>query len=119
MTILRKTLEAARAYFAACRNSLFPCANVRSQVRPLPAAITNDCVDSGIGLSPMGELGHPETVIGRDGILDDMTLYWLTNTGASSSRFYSHQVAKSGHFAAWEQPELFSEELRSAFRSLR
>src|SRR5208282_4535535 len=32
--------------------------------------------------------GHPERVIGRDEILDDITLYWLTNTGASSSRFY-------------------------------
>src|ERR1700722_11429971 len=35
-----------------------------------------------------GSDGHPENVIGRDEILDDMTLYWLTNTGASSSRFY-------------------------------
>jgi hypothetical protein len=32
--------------------------------------------------------GHTERVIGRDEILDDITLYWLTNTGASSSRFY-------------------------------
>jgi epoxide hydrolase-like protein len=32
--------------------------------------------------------GHPERVISRDEILDDITLYWLTNTGASSSRFY-------------------------------
>jgi pimeloyl-ACP methyl ester carboxylesterase len=111
--------------------------------------------------------GHPESVIGRDEILDDITLYWLTNTGASSSRFYwennnnnfsasaqkttqikvpvaitvfpheiyrapqtwsrqaypslyyFHEAAKGGHFAAWEQPELFSEEVRAAFRSLR
>jgi pimeloyl-ACP methyl ester carboxylesterase len=111
--------------------------------------------------------GHPENVIGRDEILDDITLYWLTGTGASSSRFYwennnnnfsaaaqktnqikvpvaitvfpheiyrapeswsrqaypslyyFHEVAKGGHFAAWEQPELFSEEIRAAFRSLR
>jgi pimeloyl-ACP methyl ester carboxylesterase len=111
--------------------------------------------------------GHPERVIGRDEILDDITLYWLTDTGASSSRFYwennnnnfsaraqktnqikvpvaitvfpheiyrapeswsrqaypslyyFHEVVKGGHFAAWEQPELFSEELRAAFRSLR
>jgi pimeloyl-ACP methyl ester carboxylesterase len=111
--------------------------------------------------------GHPESVIGRDEILDDITLYWVTDTGASSSRFYwennnnnfsaaaqktdeikvpvaitvfpreiyrapeswarraypslyyFHEVAKGGHFAAWEQPQLFSEELRAAFGSLR
>jgi pimeloyl-ACP methyl ester carboxylesterase len=111
--------------------------------------------------------GHPERVIGRDEILDDITLYWLTNTGASSSRFYwennnnnfsaaaqktnqikvpvaitvfpreiyrapeswsrqaypslyyFNEVAKGGHFAAWEQPEIFSTEMRAAFRSLR
>jgi pimeloyl-ACP methyl ester carboxylesterase len=32
---------------------------------------------------------------------------------------YFHEVDKGGHFAAWEQPQLFSEELRAAFRSLR
>jgi pimeloyl-ACP methyl ester carboxylesterase len=111
--------------------------------------------------------GHPDRVIGRDEILDDITLYWLTDTGASSSRFYwennnnnfsaaaqktdqikvpvaitvfpheiygapeswarqaypslyyFHGAAKGGHFAAWEQPELFSEEIRAAFRSVR
>jgi pimeloyl-ACP methyl ester carboxylesterase len=111
--------------------------------------------------------GHPERVIGRDEILDDITLYWLTDSGASSSRFYwennnnnfsaaaqktnqikvpvaitvfpheiyrapeswsrqaypslyyFHEAAKGGHFAAWEQPELFSTELREAFRTLR
>ena len=111
--------------------------------------------------------GHPERVLGRDEILDDITLYWLTNTGASSSRFYwennnnnfsaaaqktqqikvpvaitvfpgeiyrapeswsrqaypslyyFHEVGKGGHFAAWEQPQLFAEELRAAFKPLR
>jgi pimeloyl-ACP methyl ester carboxylesterase len=111
--------------------------------------------------------GRPERVIGRDEILDNITLYWLTNTGASSSRFYwennnnnfsaaaqrtnqikvpvaitvfpheiyqapeswsrqaypslyyFHEVAKGGHFAAWEQPQLFAEELRAAFKPLR
>jgi pimeloyl-ACP methyl ester carboxylesterase len=111
--------------------------------------------------------GHPEREISRDDILDDISLYWLTDTGASSSRFYwennnnnfsaaaqktnqikvpvaitvfpheiyrapeswsrqaypslyyFHEAAKGGHFAAWEQPELFSEEIRAAFRSLR
>src|ERR687898_170306 len=98
----------------------------------------------------------------RDEILDNITLYWLTNTGVSASRLYweykggffntkgvsipvavsvfpgeqyqaprswaekaypnliyFNEVDKGGHFAAWEQPELFSEEIRAAFRSLR
>lgn len=111
--------------------------------------------------------GVPENVLSRDAILNDITLYWLTNTGASSSRFYwennnnnfsadaqktrdirvpvaisvfpheiyrapeswSRQaypslyyyntVARGGHFAAWEQPQLFAEELRAAFRPFR
>lgn len=111
--------------------------------------------------------GVPERVLSRDEMLNDITLYWLTNSGASSSRFYwennnnnfsadaqktrdikvpvsisvfpgeiyrapeswskaaypslyyYHQVAKGGHFAAWEQPQLFSEELRAAFKSVR
>lgn len=111
--------------------------------------------------------GVPERVLSRDEILNDITLYWLTNTGASSSRFYwennnnnfsadaqntreikvpvaisvfpheiyrapeswskqaypslyyYHEVDKGGHFAAWEQPQRFTEELRAAFRSVR
>ncbi len=104
----------------------------------------------------------------KDEVLDDMTLYWLTNSATSSARLYwenagrnptssaawktgeiklpvgitvfpediyrppetwarraypnlsyFREVAKGGHFAAWEQPELFSEELRAAFRPLR
>ena len=98
----------------------------------------------------------------RDEILDNITLYWLTNTGVSASRLYweykggffnakgvsipvavsvfpgeqyeaprswaeraypklihYNKVDKGGHFAAWEQPQLFSEEVRAAFRSLR
>ena len=98
----------------------------------------------------------------RDEVLDNITLYWLTNTGVSASRLYweykggffnakgvsipvavsvfpgeqyqaprswaeraypnliyYNQVDKGGHFAAWEQPQLFTAELRAAFRSLR
>jgi pimeloyl-ACP methyl ester carboxylesterase len=98
----------------------------------------------------------------RDEVLDNITLYWLTNTGVSASRLYweyksgffnakgvsipvavsvfpgeqyqaprswaeraypnliyYNEVDKGGHFAAWEQPELFTEELRAAFPSLR
>jgi pimeloyl-ACP methyl ester carboxylesterase len=106
--------------------------------------------------------GDPEKSLTRDEMLDDITLYWLTNTGTSGARLYwennannfsavsidlpaavtvfpgeiyqaprswteqayhhliyFHQVDKGGHFAAWEQPELFTAELRDAFRSLR
>jgi pimeloyl-ACP methyl ester carboxylesterase len=98
----------------------------------------------------------------RDEVLDNITLYWLTNTGVSASRLYweyrggffdvkgvstpvavsvfpgeqyqaprswaeraypnliyYHQVDEGGHFAAWEQPGRFTDELRAAFRSLR
>jgi pimeloyl-ACP methyl ester carboxylesterase len=98
----------------------------------------------------------------RDELLDNITLYWLTNTGVSASRLYweykggffnakgvaipvavsvfpgeqyqaprswteraypkliyYNQVAKGGHFAAWEQPQLFAAEVRASFRSLR
>ncbi|MBY5901342.1 epoxide hydrolase family protein [Rhizobium leguminosarum] len=106
--------------------------------------------------------GNPEQVLGKDAILDNITLYWLTNTGPSSGRIYWENVmsgakltavkvpvavtvfpgevykpprhwlskaypnliyynraSKGGHFAAWEEPELFSQEIREAFRSLR
>ncbi|MGV2293208.1 epoxide hydrolase [Trinickia sp. YCB016] len=100
--------------------------------------------------------------LSRDDILDNATLYWLTNTGVSSARLYwenklnffapkhvaipvavsvfpdeiyaapqswtekaypklihFNRLPKGGHFAAWEQPQTFSEELRVSFRSLR
>jgi pimeloyl-ACP methyl ester carboxylesterase len=98
----------------------------------------------------------------RDDVLDNLTLYWLTNTAVSSARIYwenkytffapkhvgipvavsafhdevvqtprswteqaypnliyYNKVDRGGHFAAWEQPQLFSEEVRAGFRSLR
>ena len=110
--------------------------------------------------------GEPEKVLTYDEMLDAITLYWVTNTGTSSSRsywegyqagggpfdafdiptlpvavtvfpaeiyrapkswgekafgnlIYWNEVDKGGHFAAWEEPQLFSEEVRAAFRSLR
>lgn len=110
--------------------------------------------------------GEPEKVLTYDEMLDAISLYWLTNTGASSSRLYWegtqagggpfnafdipdvpvavtvfpaeiypaprswgeraygnlihwNEVDKGGHFAAWEQPQLLAQELRTAFRSLR
>jgi pimeloyl-ACP methyl ester carboxylesterase len=99
----------------------------------------------------------------RDDVLDNITLYWLTNTGVSAARYYwenkaaffdakpitipyaisvfpdelyqaprgwaeraypdnllyFNELDRGGHFAAWEQPELFTSEMREAFRTLR
>ncbi|GAB4377886.1 MAG: hypothetical protein Kow00121_28590 [Elainellaceae cyanobacterium] len=72
---------------------------------------------------------EPERSLTRDEMLNGITLYWLTHTGTSSARLYwennadnvgaYHQVDKGGHFAAWEEPQLFSEEICAAFRLLR
>jgi pimeloyl-ACP methyl ester carboxylesterase len=105
--------------------------------------------------SPTGELT-------RDEILDNITLYWVTNTGVSASRLYweykggffnakgvsipvavsvfpgeqyeaprswteraypklvyYNKAEKGGHFAAWEQPQLFAREVRAGFRTVR
>ncbi len=111
--------------------------------------------------------GQPSGNLTREHIVDNITLYWLTGTGASAARsyweegqkdaraagqaptpvsipvgfttfpgeiwrtprswvekaypnvIYFNEVDKGGHFAAWEEPALFSEELRAAFRPLR
>jgi pimeloyl-ACP methyl ester carboxylesterase len=113
--------------------------------------------------------GEPVGNLTRDNIVDNITLYWLTGTGASAARSYwedgqalaqarasgqappavsvpvgftvfpgeiwrsprswveqayptltyFNEVDRGGHFAAWEEPELFSEEVRASFRSLR
>jgi pimeloyl-ACP methyl ester carboxylesterase len=115
------------------------------------------------GLLTKAVEGGLDGSLSRDDVLDNMTLYWLTNTGVSAARLYwentaqffdaknitlpyaisvfpdelyqaprswaerayptnliyYHQVDRGGHFAAWEQPELFAAEMRAAFRSLR
>jgi pimeloyl-ACP methyl ester carboxylesterase len=111
--------------------------------------------------------GRPAGKLTRDRILDNITLYWLTGTGASAARVYwengraaalaggqappqvsvpvgfttfpgeifpaprswvettyptlnyFNEVDRGGHFAAWEEPELFSAELRAAFKPVR
>ena len=112
--------------------------------------------------------GRPSGNLTCDQVLDNVTLYWLTGTGASAARsyweaygsdapaagaqplapptipfgfttfpgeiwrtprswveasypnvVYFNEVDKGGHFAAWEEPEVFSEEVRAAFRSIR
>jgi len=109
---------------------------------------------------------EPSGNLTRDRIVDNITLYWLTGTGASAARsywentqaahaagqpsaevklpvgfttfpgeiwrtprswveksypnvIYFHEAARGGHFAAWEEPELFATEIRAAFSSLR
>jgi pimeloyl-ACP methyl ester carboxylesterase len=111
--------------------------------------------------------GQPAGNLTRDHVLDNITLYWLTGTGAPAARLYweggqaaaladgkarpemklpvgftmfpgeifraprswaekvyphliyFHEADRGGHFAAWEEPQLFSEELRAGFRPLR
>jgi pimeloyl-ACP methyl ester carboxylesterase len=113
--------------------------------------------------------GQPSGGLTRDHVLDNITLYWLTNTAVSSARIYwedgqaraqalasgqappevklpvgfttfpgeiwrtprswadksypnltyFNEASKGGHFAAWEEPELFATEIRAAFKSLR
>ncbi len=111
--------------------------------------------------------GEPERSLTLDEMLDDITLYWVTNTAVSSAQLYwenntnnfnaveqrtadiklpvavtvfpgeiyqaprswteraysnlvyFNEVDKGGHFAAWEEPEIFASEMRAAFRSLR
>jgi pimeloyl-ACP methyl ester carboxylesterase len=107
--------------------------------------------------------GTYASALTRDDLLDNITLYWLTNTGVSSGRLYWENKAdffdakpitipfaisvfpdelyqaprswaerayphnlihynrldRGGHFAAWEQPDLFAAEMRASFRSLR
>jgi pimeloyl-ACP methyl ester carboxylesterase len=111
--------------------------------------------------------GQPSGGLTRDHVLDNVTLYWVTNTATSAARMYweggrstaaaagqpppevslpaaftvfpgeifqaprswvekvypnliyFHEAARGGHFAAWEEPRLFSEEIRAGFRPLR
>ena len=107
--------------------------------------------------------GRLESDLTRNDLLDNITLYWLTNTGVSAARLYwenradffdakdisipfaisvfpdelyqaprswaeraypdnlihYNRLDRGGHFAAWEQPQLFTDELRAGFRSLR
>ena len=136
-----------------------------------PQVIGQALTDSPAGLAAFMydyNNGEPERLLTKDDFLDNVTLYWLTNSATSSARLYwetsgqsvllaaaqktaeislpvaitvfpeevyrapetwarrayrnliyFNEVDKGGHFAAWEEPELFSEEIRAAFRSLR
>jgi pimeloyl-ACP methyl ester carboxylesterase len=136
-----------------------------------PQVIGQALTDSPAGLAAFMydyNNGEPERLLTKDEFLDNVTLYWLTNSATSSARLYwetsgqsvllaaaqktaeislpvaitvfpdevyrapetwarrayrnltyFHEVDKGGHFAAWEEPELFSAELRAAFGLLR
>ena len=133
-----------------------------------PVDLAAFAIDHGDGTGQPGIIGRileGESLgaLTRDDILDNITLYWLTNTGVSAARLYWENKAdffdaknisipyaisvfpdelyqapltwaeraypknlihynrldKGGHFAAWEQPETFSQELRAAFKVLR
>jgi pimeloyl-ACP methyl ester carboxylesterase len=133
-----------------------------------PADLASFMLDHGDGTGQPGLVqraleGTLDSALTRDDILDNITMYWLTNTGVSSARLYWENKAdffdakpitipfaisvfpdelyqaprswaerayprnlihynkldKGGHFAAWEQPDLFAAEMRASFRSLR
>jgi pimeloyl-ACP methyl ester carboxylesterase len=133
-----------------------------------PADLAAFMLDHGDGTGQPGLVekalqGQLQSALTRDDILDNITLYWLTNTGVSSARLYwenkadffnaknisipyaisvfpdelyqaprswaeraypgnliyFNELDKGGHFAAWEQPELFSAEMRASFKTLR
>ena len=133
-----------------------------------PADLAAFMLDHGDGTGQPGLVeqvlrGQLQSPLTRDDLLDNITLYWLTNTGVSAARLYWENKAdffdakditipfaisvfpdelyqaprswaeraypknlihynrldRGGHFAAWEQPGLFSAEMRDSFRSLR
>jgi pimeloyl-ACP methyl ester carboxylesterase len=169
----RAVIEALMAYAKGGNSAYFTMMTAR------PQSVGYGATDSPAGLAAW-VLVHPgfkDWKYGadpaqsptKDDVLDNITLYWLTNTATSAARLYwengargsviiavaqktneislpvaitvfpddvyrapetwarrayknliyFHEVDKGGHFAAWEQPELFAAELRAAFKSLR
>jgi pimeloyl-ACP methyl ester carboxylesterase len=168
----REVIEALKKYNMAGNSAYFTMLTAR------PQTVGYGATDSPAGLAAwiLVHPGFAQWSYGadakqsptRDDVLDNITLYWLTNTATSSGRLYwengargsviaavpqktseiklpvaitvfpedvyrapetwarraypnlsyFHEVDKGGHFAAWEQPELFATELRAAFRPL-
>ena len=168
--------EKERAAFASLRKLYTRGAGYAGMMVTRPQTLGYGLADSPVALAAFfldkfndwtysdGDAGRSLT---KDEMLDDITLYWLTNTGTSSAQLYWENnnnnfnakeqrtaeisipvavtvfpgeiyqaprswaeraysnliyfnvVEKGGHFAAWEEPELFSKELRAAFKSLR
>ncbi len=141
-----------------------------TQQRTRPQSVGYGLVDSPVGLAGWiyekmwawtDNQGQPEDALSRDAMLDNLMLYWLPATGASSARLYWESfgafapqqvilpvavsafpkeilptprkwaernfpnlvhwgtMPRGGHFAAWEQPDLFVGELRTAFAKMR
>ncbi|HKF14609.1 MAG TPA: alpha/beta fold hydrolase [Gaiellaceae bacterium] len=156
-----KQVEYAR-YMAARPQTLYGIAD--SPVGLAAWLLDHNDADGQPAAAVVSALERTESATGeltRDEVLDNITLYWLTNTGVSASRLYweyrggffnakgveipvavtvfpgeqyqaprswaeraypnliyFNEVDRGGHFAAWEQPELFSQEIRAAFKPL-
>jgi pimeloyl-ACP methyl ester carboxylesterase len=150
----------------------------KTSMEARPQGVSYGLTDSPVGLAAWIFLhpgfehwsygNDPKQLPTKDEVLDDISLYWLTNSATSASRIYwenrnknlissgsmktdqitipvavttfpqdvyaspetwarrayknliyFNEVDRGGHFAAWEQPQLFTEELRAAFQSLR
>jgi pimeloyl-ACP methyl ester carboxylesterase len=160
-----------KAIFADVRDFVTNGFGYAAIMNTRPETIGYGLADSPVGLAAwlydkiadwVFKRGDPEGALSTDAILDNITLYWVTNTGPSSGRIYwentasgakltsikvpvgvtvfpgevykppkkwlsnaypqlvyYNQVSKGGHFAAWEEPELFSNEIRAAFKIMR
>jgi pimeloyl-ACP methyl ester carboxylesterase len=170
-----QTFEKLKAFFAAGAYYAYEMAT-RPQtlygIADSPVGLASWLIDLGDGdAKPAAAIseavrtpskGQQKDQLTQDDVLDNITLYWLTNTGISSGRLYwenklpfldfknvsipvavsifpgeiyqaprswteraypklihYNKVAKGGHYAAWEQPRIFSEEVRAGLRSLR
>jgi pimeloyl-ACP methyl ester carboxylesterase len=161
---VRRALEAGALYSSAE-------AGYSTQQKTRPQTIGYGLVDSPVALAAWiyekmwawtDNAGRPEDALSRTAILDNITLYWLTGTGASAARLYWEsfggiasyppvllpsavsnfpkeitkaprkwaerlltnlvywsETDRGGHFAAWEEPDLFVAELRKAFAVMR
>jgi len=171
----RRTVDKLKAFFAT---GVFYALEMATRPQTLygladsPVALAAWLIDHGDGdAQPAAAVaaamqrsttGQPPEQLTRDDVLDNITLYWLTNTGVSAARIYwenklgffdvkgvtipvgvtvfpgelyqaprswaerafpklihFNAVEKGGHFAAWEQPAILSQEMRDTFRSLR
>ena len=168
-TALDTPTEQDRAALSALRHYQDRDSGYAKQQRTRPQTLGYGLVDS-----PVGQLawivekfwswtdcdGHPENALGRDEMLDNVMMYWLTGSAASSARLYWESfgrigrdrvevptgvaafpkeilraprswcepvynivhwtvMPRGGHFAAFEQPELFVEDVRAFFATLR
>ncbi len=156
---MREWREKGTAYFELQRTRPQLAGYLLADLPVAQAAWIYDIFNGGTG-----NTGNPETFLSRDAMLDEITLYWLANSAASSARFYLEQgealnghnnpgrvdlpvgvsvfphdlpaarswapavyprlfywneLGRGGHFASLEVPDLFTEELRRCFRTLR